>query len=58
MYFPPIHTLSYNKAVQAFEKGVNHVLQNKKIFKVVIYIMLIVMLLSSLLFTAGLFFSS
>ncbi|MGO4494621.1 stressosome-associated protein Prli42 [Paenibacillus sp. 2RAB27] len=33
-------------------------LQNKKWFKVVIYIMLIVMLLSSLLFTAGLFFTS
>ncbi|WNR42527.1 stressosome-associated protein Prli42 [Paenibacillus roseipurpureus] len=33
-------------------------LQNKKLFKVVIYIMLGVMLASSLLFTAGLFFSS
>ncbi|MGG1551699.1 MULTISPECIES: stressosome-associated protein Prli42 [Paenibacillus] len=33
-------------------------LQNKKIFKVVIYIMLIVMLLSSVLFTAGLFLDS
>ncbi|MFC5447997.1 stressosome-associated protein Prli42 [Paenibacillus aestuarii] len=32
-------------------------MQNKRIFKVVIYIMLIVMLLSSLMFTAGLFFN-
>ncbi|WP_175532324.1 stressosome-associated protein Prli42 [Paenibacillus sp. yr247] len=31
-------------------------LQNKRWFKLVIYIMLITMLLSSLLFTAGLFF--
>ncbi|MEC0230957.1 stressosome-associated protein Prli42 [Paenibacillus alba] len=33
-------------------------LQNKRWFKVVIYIMLIIMVLSSLLFTAGLFFTS
>ncbi|MFD0694921.1 stressosome-associated protein Prli42 [Paenibacillus sp. GCM10027628] len=33
-------------------------LQNKRWFKVVIYIMLITMVLSSLLFTAGLFFNS
>ncbi|NHW34100.1 MULTISPECIES: stressosome-associated protein Prli42 [Paenibacillus] len=33
-------------------------LQNRRWFKVVIYVMLITMLLSSLLFTAGLFFDS
>ncbi|MEW9699088.1 stressosome-associated protein Prli42 [Paenibacillus sp. SI8] len=33
-------------------------LQNKRWFKVVIYVMLIIMVLSSLLFTAGLFFNS
>ncbi|MBD0380677.1 stressosome-associated protein Prli42 [Paenibacillus sedimenti] len=33
-------------------------LQNKRWFKVVVYIMLITMVLSSVLFTAGLFFNS
>ncbi|WP_246321154.1 stressosome-associated protein Prli42 [Paenibacillus germinis] len=33
-------------------------LQNKRWFKIVIYVMLLTMLLSSILFTAGLFFDS
>ncbi|NEW06167.1 stressosome-associated protein Prli42 [Paenibacillus sp. SYP-B3998] len=32
--------------------------QNKRLFKVIVYVMLITMVLSSLLFTAGLFFDS
>ncbi|WP_312880083.1 stressosome-associated protein Prli42 [Paenibacillus phytorum] len=36
----------------------NLLLQNKRWFKIVIYLMLITMVLSSILFTAGLFFDS
>ncbi|WP_321166711.1 stressosome-associated protein Prli42 [Paenibacillus sp. Soil787] len=60
MYFPPIHTMSYNKTVQAFsrKRSESSLLQNKRWFKIVIYVMLLTMLLSSILFTAGLFFKA
>ncbi|NRF89622.1 stressosome-associated protein Prli42 [Paenibacillus frigoriresistens] len=52
--------MSYNKTVQAFsrKRSESSLLQNKRWFKIVIYVMLLTMLLSSILFTAGLFFKA